>query len=58
MFVNCDFIGNTAAEETFTGGGAIVNASSSPTFSGCVFTGNDSIAGNGGAMYNKLGTDG
>ncbi len=57
QFIDCDFIGNTAAEATDTGGGAIVNASSSPTFTGCTFTGNRSIAGKGGAFYSKLGFD-
>jgi predicted outer membrane repeat protein len=55
IFDNCVFIDNTAADEELTGGGAVVNASSSPTFTGCVFAGNRSIAGNGGALYNKMG---
>jgi predicted outer membrane repeat protein len=55
IFVNCTFTDNTAALETLTGGGAIANASSSPTFSDCLFIGNHAIAGNGASMYNKLG---
>ncbi len=54
-FVNCTFRDNTAAENGLTGGGAIVNASSSPVFTGCTFSDNSSISGYGGAMYNKAG---
>ena len=55
VFDNCVFIDNTAADVELTGGGAVVNASSSPTFTDCIFAGNRSIAGNGGAVYNKMG---
>ena len=54
-FINCLFDQNTAAEQKQTGGGAIVNVSSSPTFTACTFSDNVSIFGNGGAMYNKVG---
>lgn len=58
VFTGCLFEGNTAADTDETaGGGAVVNASSSPTFNGCVFIANQAIAGNGGAVYNKLGFD-
>jgi predicted outer membrane repeat protein len=55
QFIDCVFSGNIAAEASATGGGAIVNASSSPFFLRCSFDGNVSIAGNGGAVYNKRG---
>ena len=55
MFINCVFENNTAAETGPTGGGAIVNASSSPTFTNCTFTGNEAFQGDGGAIYNKVG---
>ncbi len=55
--VNTSFVGNTAAEQETTGGGAIVNASSSPTLNGCVFEANVSFLGRAGAIYNKFGFD-
>lgn len=55
-FLRCIFHGNQAAIfSTDTGGGAVVNASSSPSFIQCLFSENESVAGSGGAMYNKLG---
>lgn len=57
-FLNCSFVDNTASEAfSHTGGGAIVNAASSPLILGCTFTGNRSFVGNGGAIYNKKGFD-
>ena len=53
--INTAFVNNTAAEEESTGGGAIVNASSSPTLINCTFEGNVSFLGRAGAMYNKYG---
>jgi len=55
LITDCLFTGNTAAEDAPTGGGAIVNASSSPTIIGCTFDGNVSILGVAGALYNKMG---
>ncbi len=53
VIIDCLFADNTAAEVTTTGGGAIVNASSSPMIMGCVFQNNRSLVGNGGAVYGK-----
>lgn len=55
LFQDCQFINNVAALATPTGGGAMVNASSSPTLVRCTFEGNSANAGAGGAIYNKMG---
>lgn len=55
VMTDCNFIGNTAAEVSLTGGGAILNASSSPSLTRCNFVDNEAFEGFGGAMYNKLG---
>ncbi len=55
IITDCLFTGNTAAETATTGGGAIVNASSSPTITGCTFDSNVSFIGVAGALYNKIG---
>ncbi len=55
IITDCLFTGNTAAEAATTGGGAIVNASSSPTITGCTFDQNVSLLGVAGALYNKIG---
>ncbi len=57
IITDCLFTGNTAAENATTGGGAIVNASSSPSITGCTFDRNVSILGVAGALYNKVGFD-
>jgi hypothetical protein len=57
LIVDCRFIANTAAEEAETGGGAIVDASSSPMFVECAFEHNVSFMGRAGALYNKFGFD-
>jgi hypothetical protein len=50
FYVNCDFLGNTAA----AAGGAVLCSAESPSFVNCVFSGND--ADKGGALSNFAGT--
>lgn len=55
FFLGCTFDSNACSEIPGQGGGAVVISASSPSFSGCQFTGNSALLGDGGAVFVTLG---